>query len=105
MDIYFLMTENPENAKSAYSGLINEKPEECCLVHCSGNPLPYLTKSKDGLAVTRTKYSLFKYTPGSNVAIYVDDIRRTGNIRCDIILTPQQIELIETAIKEDYFFD
>lgn len=68
-------------------------------------PLPYLTKSKDGLAVTRTQYSLFKYTPGSNVAIYVEDIRRTGNIRCDIILTPQQIELIETAIKEDYFFD
>lgn len=74
------------------------------MVHCSGEARPYLTKSKDGLAVTRTQCSMFMYTPGSNIAKYVDDHRRCGTLRCDVTLRPDQIVLLDKAIATNYFF-
>lgn len=94
-EVYFLMTETK----------IDEQPTEKLLVHHTEDPRPYLTKSINGLAATRSQYSLFRYTPGSNIAKYIPDPRRAGNINHDVVLMPDQIELIETAIKENHFFD
>lgn len=77
----------------------------CEMVHCTGEERPYLTKSKDGLAVTRTQCSMFMYTPGDKIAKYVDDYRRCGTLRSDVLLRPDQIELLDKAIATNYFFN
>lgn len=77
----------------------------CEMVHCTGESRPYLTKTKNGLAVTRTQCSMFMYTPGSNIAKYVDDYRRCGTLRSDVRLRADQIELLDKAIATNYFFD
>jgi hypothetical protein len=76
----------------------------CEMVHCTGEERPYLTKTKNGLAVTRTQCSMFMYTPGNEIAKYVDDPRRCGTLRGDVHLRPDQIELLDKAIATNYFF-
>lgn len=92
--VYFLMV--PQRAA--------DNTFTCEMVHCSGETRPYLTKSKNGLAVTRTQCSMFMYTPGNPIAKYVDDYRRCGTLRGDIHLRPDQIELLDHAIATNYFF-
>lgn len=76
----------------------------CEMVHCTGEKRPYLTKTRDGLAVTRTQSSMFMYTPGNPIAKYVDDYRRCGTLRGDVRLRPDQIALLDEAIATNYFF-
>lgn len=91
--VYFLMV--PQTVGKVFT---------CEMVHCTGEKRPYLTKTKNGLAVTRTQCSMFMYTPGNPIAKYVDDYRRCGTLRGDVHLRPDQIALLDEAIATNYFF-
>ncbi len=77
----------------------------CEMVHCSGEKRPYLTKSKNGLSVTRSQCNMFAYTPGSKIARYVPDHRRCGTLVSDVHLREDQIALLDEAIATNYFFE
>ena len=74
------------------------------MVHCTGDTRPYVTLSRDGLALTRHHASMYRYIPGSNIARYVPDVRRMGLLRSDVTLRPDQVEALNKAIATQYFF-
>jgi hypothetical protein len=75
------------------------------MVHCTGEKRPYVTLNRNGLALTRHHSSMYAYTPGSNIARYIPDGRRLGNICGDVTLRPDQVEMLDLAISTKYFFD
>lgn len=77
----------------------------CEMVHCTGEPRPYVTLNRNGLALTRHHSNMFEYTPGNNLAKLVPDVRRFGNIHGNVHLREDQVAALEHAIATKYFFD
>lgn len=75
------------------------------LVHCSGQDLPYLTESPDGLSFLLPQYNIFRYMPEEKIAKYIPHVRHTGNLIGDVRLRDDQIAMIEKAIKAKNFYN
>lgn len=93
------------------AGMYYEQPQQSNnltfkLVHANNaDPRPYLTKSPNGLQLTSHHASLYALSKDRSEAVLVDP--RHGGIAPSprrIRLSQEHRDLIEQAIRDDYFF-
>lgn len=82
-------------------------PKRFELVHASENPLPYLTKNKNGLKNTSHHACLYELSRDLKTATLIDkrETEEFGPAPMEVKLTEKQQENIREAIRNNYFFD